>query len=511
MREPYLFKDPVFVEVDDMVEPQQRYMSMNINNDMIEELIEHFEEGKRIHRGIVAKTVGRGVSVSENCISPRLGRKQEQLNIRRFRFYLMIVENEPTRSVPGVAYIVTGFTSEISNEDLEGVHGDTELFISSVIELRSKLASGRRGDEIRYDISKMQVVQRKDFSGEGRGSRGRTNHNGRVSDILTIYGVASTGEIDLDEDDDVLITSSEFGRRATSSGTLSDQSRASYINRLMTADRLGMAETRTWSDDDDDDYGRGLRRYTNAADMYSSQSDLSRYSGLISWLSSRSIDIKNTMSFRYDDLIDLVPNRNPTFDDLDDMTCITPICDDNDVTYYSQEFYGKSSKMRSIAIMCQEIPVFMSETLLTRVEFTVDNESLDRDGNPEYCVNDFDLVFKIDGIDDMVDLFIRRFIAEVYLQATNDNKRYLYLKVCCSIGGLVEIEMEYEGNDPEEFRFPAFMLGILSNNTSYDVKDTYRLAQQYGRVSQDFITRVVFNEEEDDDEISSRLAKAFED
>ena len=111
----------------------------------------------------------------------------------------------------------------------------------------------------------------------------------------------------------------------------------------------------------------------------------------------------------------------------------------------------------------------------------------------------------------MVDLFIRRFIAEVYLQATNDNKRYLYLKVRCSIGGLVEIEMEYEGNDPEEFRFPAFMLGILSNNTSYDVKDTYRLAQQYGRVSQDFITRVVFNEEEDDDEISSRLAKAFED
>lgn len=511
MNEPYLFKNPVFVEVDDMVEPNQRFMSMNIDEEMVDELIEHYEDHERINRAIIARTIGRGVGLSEECTAPRLGRNTERLNIRRFRFYLMVVEDEPTRSMPGKAYIVTGFTSEIDDADLNGVTANTDMHINSIIELRSKLVRGRRDDEMRYDINKMNVIQRKDSS-TGRRSK---HHNARVSDILTIYGVAQAGELDLKSgrDDDVVVSAVSFGRRTATTCTWSDQCRAGYVKRLVDADRLGMAQTRTYSDIDySDDYeSAAIRRFDSAANEFSNATDLSRSSGLISWLSARSVNVKSDMTFKYEDLIDLVPVRKPTIDDLDDMTDIISICDENDISYYSQEFYGKSSKMRSVAIMCQEIPTFMSEALLTRIEFSVDNETLDRDGNPEYAVNDFDQVFEIDGIEDMVDLFVRRFISEVYLNATNDNKRFMRLNIACVAGGLVEITMEYDGNDPEEFRYPAFMAGVLSNNTSYSAADTHRLANQYGRVSQDFITRVVFNDELDEDEIDRRITSAFED
>lgn len=513
MQGPYL-KELKLVEVDEMVEPSQRYMSMNINNDMIQELIDMYEEGGRIDRSAIARTVGRAMNLSDHCTTPTINRRQDLLNIRRFRFFLHVVETEADRNHPGKSFLVTGFTDEIGNEDLEDLNKHSLMYVNSIIELRSCLDKDRRGNRYeRYSISKMMVVHRKDH-------RTRGHHNGRVTDVLTFCSLAEAGEIDIRDnadDDNTVASSTMFAKRQVRGASLSDMTRNNFLHRLISADKSGMADSRTYSDNefDDDDEGQGTRRYNAAAGTYADTPEIDRGNSFIVWMRSRSQTMSNEMTFEYKDLIDMVDVRNPNFDDLCDNTDIIALCDNDDITYVSREFYGKSNKMRSIAIMTQEIPAMMSECLLSRVTFTIDNKHLDRDGRPEVSIDDYSTVVNIEGVDEMLDVFIRRYVDEVYLVATNDNDRYMNLHINCNFGGQVEIEMAYENEDFEEFRFPAFMSGILSNNTSFDRKETYRLANSYTSISKDFVERTVFGEEDKgggvDRERLDKITKAFRD
>lgn len=513
MQDPYL-NQLSLVEVDEMVEPSQRYMSMNIDNDMIQELIDLYEDGGRVNRTSIARTVGRAMNLSDRCTTPTLGRKAERLNIRRYRFFLHTVESEASRNAPGKSFLITGFTDEIGDEDLKDLHKNARMYINSIIELRSALRKDRHGDRYEhFTISKMMVVHRKDHSTRG-------HHNGRVSDILNFCSLHECNELDLNNphrDDDIMATSTMFGKRPARGASLSDMTRNNFLTRLITADKSGMAESKTFSDNEfgDDDEGFGCRRYNSAANTYSDTPELDRGNSFIQWLRSRNITAAEDMIFEYQDLIDLVDERNPNFDDLCDNTDIVAL-DDNDITYVSKEFYGKSAKMRTVAVICQEIPAMMSECLLSRISFTFDNDQLDRNGRPQSSVDDFSMVVKIEGVDEMLDVFLRRFEDEIYNQVTQDNARYMRLHVTCNFGGQVEIEMSYENNEDEEFRFPSFMSGLLSDNTSFDLDETYRMANQYTRISKDFVERTVFGEEDDRDggtseERRTRMADAFRD
>lgn len=511
MQDQYL-KMLTLVEVDEMVEPTQRYMSMNINNDMIQELIDMYEDDGRVNRASIARTVGRSMNLSDRCTTPTLGRKADKLNLRRYRFFLHVVEREAERNSPGKSFLITGFTDEIGNEDLEDLNEYAKMYINSIVELRSVLTQDRRGDRFeKFSISKMAVVHRKDYSRRG-------HHNGRVSDILNFCSLHEARELDLrnpNQDDDIMATSTLFGKRATRGASLSDMTRNNFLTRLITADKSGMADSKTYSDNEygDDDEGFGCRRYNVAAGTYADTPELDRGNTFITWLRSRNMAVSDEMMFEYRDLIDLVDIRNPNYADLCDNTEIAAL-DDNDITYVSKEFYGKSAKMRSLAIMCQEVPAMMSECLLSRISFTMDNDQLDRDGRPQSSPDDYSMVVPLEGLDEMVDVFLRRFEDEIYNHVTNDNDRYMHLRVTCNFGGQVEIEMSYENNDMEEFRFPAFMSGLLSDNSSFDSEETYRLANQYTHLSKDFVERTVFGEKDDrtgdvDEERLSRMSRAF--
>lgn len=512
MQKPYLKSDVVLVEVNAMVEPEQRYMHMNIKNEMIEELIEHFEEGGHINRGTIARTIGRSMNLSDSSYSPRLGKRKEKLNIRRFRFFAHVVEDEACRDAPGRSYLISGFTDEIGDEDLVGLNKNSLIYINQIIELRSNLRLNRRGREYEhFSIARMFVVHRKDH-------RESSHHNGRPSDILIFYSLAEANELNLsDEDgDDMMAALTTFSRGNARAATVSDLSRNSFLNRLISADKSAMADSKTYREDDydPDDEGFGVRRYANAATQYCDTPRLDRNNGFVNWMRTRSLSISTDMTFEYKHLTELVDIDHPTFDDLDDATTIVPI-DDNDINYYSKELHGKSAKMQAVAVLCQELPAFMSECLLNRIEFTIDNETLDN-GRPEYSIDDYSGVVDMDGLDEMPDVFINRVIDEIYLQVTNDNARYMTLHVSVTFGGMVAIEMEYEGSDEEEFKFPAFMSGLLSSNTCFDRKETNRLTKSYTTISEEFINRTVFgengvdNEDEDDrDQRARRIADAF--
>lgn len=508
MQDAYL-KSLVLVEANDMVDPQQRFMSMNVNNDMIQELIDMFEENGRINRSTIARTVGRAMNLSDRCTTPTLGRKEEYLNIRRFRFYLHVVESEATKYSPGKSFLISGFTDEIGEEDLDALDGRSMLYINQMIELRSALREDRRGDRSEhYSIAKMFVVHRSDKSARG-------HHNGRVTDILTLCSINESGELDLNDpesNDDLLASAIMFGRRGTRGASLSDMSRSNYLTRLINADRSGMAETKTWRDNEygDADEGRGVRRYNSAADIYADTPELDRGNSFISYMRSRDVNMVDMMAFEYDRLIDLVDVKNPDYDDLVDNTEVVAISDnEDDITYASKEFYGKSNKMRSVAIMCQEIPAMMAECFLSSIHFSMDNEELTRDGRAMSSVDDWSMTVPIDGMEEMTDVFIRRFEDEIFNQVTSDHSRYMRLEIKCVLGGLVEIVMAYENNDEEEFRYPSFMSGILSNNTSFDNRETFAVANNYSRISKDFIERTVFGEADgDSDNVSAeRLEK----
>lgn len=511
MQDQYL-KKLMLVEVDEMVEPTQRYMSMNVDNNMIQELIDIYEDDGRIDRTTVARTIGRSMNLSDRCTTPSLGRKPERLNLRRFRFFLHVVEREATRNDPGKSFLITGFTDEIGDEDLIDLNEYAALYINSIVELRSFEERDRRGDRYeRFSISKMAVVHRKDYERRG-------HHNGRVTDILNFCSLNETNELNLsnpDPDNDVMATSTLFGKRATRGASLSDMTRNNFLTRLITADKSGMADSKTYSDNEygNDDEGFGCRRYNMAASTYADTPEFDRGNTFITWLRSRNLNVSDELKFEYRDLIDMVETRSPSYDDLCEDTDIVAI-EDNDITYVSKEFYGKSAKMRSLAIMCQEIPAMMAECLLSRISFTMDNERLDRDGRPQSSPDDYSMVVPLEGLDEMVDVFLRRFEDEIYNQVTNNNDRYMNLRVTCNFGGQVEIEMSYENGDFEEFRFPSFMSGLLSDNASYDSGESYRLANQYTQISKDFIERTVFGENDDrtgdiDEDRRSRMSRAF--
>lgn len=513
MQKPYLKDDVVLVEVNDMVEPEQRYMHMNIKNEMLEELIEHFEEGGTVDRSSISRTIGRSMNLSDKSHSPRLGKRTEKLNVRRFRFFAHVVDDEPSDDAPGRSYLISGFTDEIGEEDLDGLDKNTLIYINQIIELRSSIRLNRRGrDYTHYSISRMFVVHRKDH-------RVRNHHNGRPSDILVFYSLAEAGELNLtDEDDsnDIMAALTTFSRGNARAATVSDLSRNSFLNRLIHADKSAMADSKTYREDDydPDDEGFGVRRYSAAATQYCDTPRLDRNNGFVNWMRSRSLTITSDMSFEYKHLTELVEINSPTFDDLDDATTIVPI-EDNDLNYYSKELYGKSAKMQAVAVMCQELPAFMSECLLNRITFTIDNETLDN-GRPEYSVDDYSGVVDMDGLDEMPDVFMNRVIDEVYLPITNDNARYMTLHVSVAFGGMVAIEMEYENADAEDFKFPAFMSGLLSSNTCFDKKETCRLTKSYTTISEEFINRTVFgengvdsNDEDDRDQRARRIADAF--
>lgn len=513
MQMPFLKDDVVLVEVNDMVEPEQRYMHMNIKNEMLEELIEHFEEGGNVNRNTVARTIGRSMNLSDKSYSPRLGKRNEKLNIRRFRFFAHVVDDEATEDAPGRSYLLSGFTDEISEDDLDGLDKNTLIYLNQIIELRSSIRLNRRGREyIHYSISRMFVVHRKDH-------RERNHHNGRPADILLFYSLAEANELSLEDEaggDDILASLTTFARGSARAATVSDLSRNSFLNRLIHADKAAMADSKTYREDDfdPDDEGFGVRRYSNAATQYCDTPRLDRNNGFVNWMRSRSLSITTDMTFEYKHLTELVDMNSPTFADLDDATTIVPI-EDNDISYYSKELYGKSAKMQAVAVLCQELPAFMSECLLNRITFTIDNETL-VDGRPEYSVDDYSGVVDMDGLDEMPDVFMNRVIDEIYLPVTNDNARYMTLHISVAFGGMVVIEMEYENADPEEFKFPAFMSGLLSSNTCFDRKETNRLTKSYTTISEEFINRTVFgengvdsNDEDDRDTRARRIADAF--
>ena len=514
MQKPYLNGDVLLVEVDDMVEPEQRYMHMNLSNEMLEELIEHFEEGHQINRTTIARTVGRSMHLSDRSTAPRLGKLNERLNIRRFRFFAHVVDEDAVREAPGRSYLISGFTDEIGDEDLAGLDKNTLIYINQIVELRSSLRTDRRGREFEHhSIARMFVVHRKDH-------RVRSHHNGRPADILLFYSLAEANELSLEDDDNaddsVLAALTTFSRGSARAATVSDLSRNSFLNRLISADKSAMADSKSYREDDfdPDDEGFGVRRYSNAATNYCDTPRLDRNNGFVNWMRSRSLSITTDMSFEYKHLTELVDMRNPIFDDLDEATKIVPI-EDNDLNYYSKELSGKSNKMQSVAVLCQELPAFMSECLLNRIEFTIDNEQLDN-GRPMYSIDDYSGIVDMDGLDEMPEVFINRVIDEIFTQVTNDNQRYMRLQVSVAFGGLVSIRMEYERGDEEEFKFPAFMSGLVSNNTCFDRKETNRLTNTYTRISQDFINRTVFGEdgvndqdEDDRDSRARRIANAF--
>lgn len=513
MQKPYLKDDVVLVEVNDMVEPEQRYMSMNVKNEMLEELIEHFEEGGTVNRSTVARTIGRSMSLSDASRSPRMGKRKDKLNVRRFRFFAHVVEDEACKDAPGRSYLISGFTDEIGEEDLDGLDKNTLIFINQIIELRSSIRINRRDREYEhFSIARMFVVHRKDHGV-------RSHHNGRPSDILMFYSLAEANELNLndeDDGDDVLAALTTFSRGEARAATVSDLSRNSFLNRLISADKSAMADSKTYRDDDydPDDEGFGVRRYSSAATQYCDTPRLDRNNGFVNWMRTRSLSVSSDMSFEYKHLTELVDINHPTFADLDDSTTIVPI-EDNDINYYSKELYGKSAKMQAVAVMCQELPAFMSECLLNRITFTLDNEVLDN-GRPEFSIDDYSGVVDMDGLDEMPEVFINRVIDEVYLPVSNDNARYMTLHVSVTFGGMVDIRMEYDNADEEEFKFPAFMSGLLSNNTCFDRKETNRLTKSYTTISEEFINRTVFGEngidtddEDDRDVRARRIADAF--
>lgn len=512
MQNPYLKTDILLVEVDDMVEPEQRYMHMNIKNEMLEELIEHFEEGGQVNRNTVARTIGRSMYLSDSSYAPRLGKDKDKLNIRRFRFFAHIVDDEATHDGPGRSYLISGFTDPITEEDLDGLDKNALIYINQIIELRSTLRINRRNREYEhFSISRMFVVHRKDH---GK----KSHHNGRPADIMLFYSLAEANEMNLDDDgsDDMMAALTTFSRGNARAATVSDLSRNSFLNRLISADKSAMADSKTYTDDDfdPDDEGFGVRRYATAATQYCDTPRLDRNNGFVNWMRTRSLSISSDMTFEYKHLTELVDMRNPTFADLDDNTKIVPV-EGSDLNYYSKELSGKSNKMQSVAVMCQELPAFMSECLLNRITFTIDNDTL-VEGRPEYSVDDYSGIVDIDGLDEMPDVFMNRVIDEIFNQVTNDNQRLMRLHVSVTFGGLVEIDMEYENADEETFRFPAFMSGLLSNNTCFDRGETNRLTGAYTRISEEFVNRTVFGEngtdsddEEDRESRARRIANAF--
>lgn len=487
----------VLVECDDMVSPEQRVLTMNVNNDMINQLADLYGVDAKVSRRAVARTIGRGMGLSENSFKPRIYRgkgKEESIELRRFRFYAHIVLQECDIRSPGSEYIISGFTGEIYDSDLSDLDEDAELFINQIVEYRTVMRQGRRGDYVDYAINKMILINRKDRSHED-GRRNRL-HTATIADVLTLTGLAHNNELDLDEDDGELITSRSAFRRTAKTTNNRELSRSTYLHGLLNADRQGVASRREQSTGwEDDDTGSG--RYMYAAQEVAVSYTLDHASPVLNVLRSFNREATQSATIHYGDLANLVDGSHQDYQALCDVTKIIPI-KDNDLDYYSQKFYGKSKKMQAVAIACQEIPTIMSDCNLASVNFTINNDTL-HDDMPEHSINDFETIIPIEnGGEDMAKLFIDRVVEEVYNSVTQGNRIFLDLHVKVRFGGLLEIVIQYDRGDDEEFKFPCFMSALFASNSSYELDKTKRLAGNYHKLSRDFVDRVVYDKETDD-------------
>lgn len=481
-------RDLVCVEVDGMVVPEQRTMTMNFDQSMIDAITEEYEEYGKINRTMVAKTLNAGLNMSDKSWTPKLGRKGEPISLRRMRFHAHIEFDQCTRNQPGVSFMLCGFTGEIYDSDLKDIDERLPMYINQIIEYRTSVVKDRRGDEyVKYDVAKIILIQRKDQSERNR------HHSARVEDILVYTDLEHSNLLGASRGrKDIVVTGSAF-KHEGKAADFRELTRSTFMFKLLDSDYASVADSRTYTESMANPDLFGTTRYNDAARSYARTNRLNACSGMIHYLIQRNPEVGENGVFEYQDLIDLVDKRNPIYEDLCDITSIVPIAG-NDIRYYSKEFYGKTAKMRSLAIACQEIPAMMSDYQLASISFTIDNENLS-DGEAEFSINDFSAVVPMDGTEHMVDICMRRILSEVYNQISDDNRRYVYLRVDCRMGGMVDITMEYERNDPEEFQFPANMSGIFGSTSSYDRDNTYDNAEQYRKLSHEVIDRVVFKEE----------------
>ncbi|MGL5648944.1 MAG: hypothetical protein ACRDDY_13935 [Clostridium sp.] len=483
-------RELVFVEIRDMVVPEQRSMIMNFDQSMIDALTEEYEEQGKVNRDMISRTLNAGLDVSDTSYTPRIGRNGDAVDLRRMRWHALVEFEECTVNMPGISFFVSGFTGEIYDDDLVNIDDRLDMYINQITEYRTTMRRDKRGDEyVHYDVSKIILVQRKDHSSRDR------HHTSRVEDILIFTDMEHSNTLETARKrGEIIVTGSAFMKEGKAAD-MRELNRSTFLFNLLDSDTATEADSRTYAESLRNPDIFGESRYQSAS--YSVHTNRYKLAGgLISFLGNRNPDVTQNGICQYRDWVDMMDVRNPIIEDLQDITVIMPIAG-NDISYISREFYGKSSKMRSLAIACQEIPSMMNDYKLAQLSFTIDNDQL-IDGKPEMSIDDFAAVSNIDTSDIMAQACLRRILGEVYDRISDRNRRYVYIRVSAAIGGQIEIEMEYENNAPEEFRYPASMTGIFGTTTSYEAENTYDNAKQYHHLSKEFVDKQVFHKGDDE-------------
>lgn len=468
----------VFIEVSELQEQYRRPYKLRVDGSVMDALDEAFSRDSvaSARPKLLLDAITRGLSFSTNVEDTRIAGNGRRggWDGKRFRFLMEITVEEPgRRGQPGSRVIVSGYTDNNSYSSASSIDEETKMYINSVIGVRDTWRTDRRGDS--YLESKIvkpyQVLS---------GVYGRNSNNDYLCRPQDIFRRIQTIR---DVGDDGMDTRVMFKAGVEPSERVNN-TRAGFLSRIVSNDFHGRMEVVAHGGDNFQT-SRNVKSADEARDIKMSRNPF------IDTLMSANGNVKESGYFIYKDLVPF--SESGTMRSLDADTSIAPL-QNNDFDYESIRWDGANGETNAAVTLTREVPSIMTDQNLASMRFTINNDHLDDDGNPEFDLIEWTSHFE--GLDgpDVADVAIRRIIEEVYLPLTRFNKLHMDIEVTVDIGGMTAIEMIWDGGSNESFNFPTFADGIVPPTMTRNRSVLDDLAKSYTKLRKECIDPLMNDE-----------------